>query len=66
MVSTQAIKICPARPQRTIFTRSAAPAPTMVELITWVVLTGPPSNAAPKMTAVLAICDAKACMGGMR
>ena len=60
MVRTQVIAIWLANPQRTILTLSADPAPTMEELITWVVLTGPPANAAPRMTAVLAIWDEKA------
>lgn len=66
MVISQAIAICPANPQRTMFNRSAAPAPTMDELITWVVLTGPPNKAALKMTAELATCDEKACAARIR
>ena len=49
-----------------MFALSAGPAPTMDELITWVVLPGPPSNAAPRMTAVLATCDEKACTARIR
>ena len=41
----------PATPQRTLLSRSAEPMPTIVELTTWVVLTGPPTSEAPKMTA---------------
>lgn len=63
MVSTHATKICPATPQRTLLLRSAAPAPTIVELMTCVVLTGPPSKAAPKITTVPAIWEEKACIG---
>ncbi len=51
MVSSQAVAISCATPQRTLFKRSAAPTPMMAELTTWVVLTGPPRMEAPRMTA---------------
>jgi len=50
MVKSQAVAISWATPQRTLLTRSAAPAPIMDELTTWVVLTGPPTSEAPRMT----------------
>ena len=66
MVKIQAMAICPASPQRTMFALSAEPAPTIDELITWVVLTGPPMRAAPKSTAVLATWEENACTARMR
>ena len=50
MVSSQAVAISCATPQRTLFILSAAPTPMMAELTTWVVLTGPPTSEAPRMT----------------
>ena len=50
IVRTQAVTISLPTPQRTLFIRSAAPTPKMDELTTWVVLTGPPINDAPKIT----------------
>ena len=66
MVIIQAMAIWPASPQRTIFTLSAEPAPTIEEPITWVVLTGAPPSAALRITAVLATCDVNACTARMR
>lgn len=40
MVTTQAMAISSATPQRTLLKRSAEPTPIMAELTTWVVLTG--------------------------
>jgi hypothetical protein len=40
----------PATPQRTLESLSAEPTPMIAELTTWVVLTGPPRRAAPRMT----------------
>jgi transposase len=50
MVTIQAIAISPPTPQRTMLTRSAEPTPMMAELTTWVVLTGPPTRDAPRIT----------------
>ena len=55
IVTNQAIEICVAKPQRIMLTRSADPAPTILELITCVVLTGPPNKAAPNITTELEI-----------
>jgi hypothetical protein len=51
MVNSQAMARSPTTPQRTLFTRSAAPTPMMDELTTCVVLTGPPSKEALRITA---------------
>ena len=50
MVSNQATKMSRTIFQRTLLQRSDAPTPMIVEPMTCVVLTGPPSNAAPNMT----------------
>ena len=50
MVSNQAANISWPTCQRTPLRRCAAPAPMMLELITWVRLTGPPRKAAPHHT----------------
>ena len=42
IVRTHVSRISVATPQRTFDSRSAAPAPTIAELITWLRLTGPP------------------------
>jgi hypothetical protein len=66
MVTIHAITIFDASLQRTMGKRWAAPVPTMLELMTWVVLTGAPITADPKMTTELASWDVKACMGRIR
>lgn len=50
IVNNQAVAISCATPQRTLFSRSAAPTPIMAELTTCVVLTGPPTIEAPRIT----------------
>ena len=50
MVSTQAMAISWATPQRTLFARSPVPTPMIAELTTCVVLTGPPSRELTRMT----------------
>jgi hypothetical protein len=56
----QATTIFFAVPQRTAEILCPAPTPIMLEETTWVVDTGPPSNAAPKMTAAEEVCAQKA------
>jgi len=63
MVRSQAIRIWDITPQRTLLRRSADPTPKMAELTTWVVLTGPPSRAAPRITPAALICVLKPCTG---
>ena len=63
IVNTQAVRMCPATPQRTLLSRSADPTPRMAELTTWVVLTGPPSNAALMITTVDVTWEVKPCTG---
>jgi len=58
MVTIQAIAISPPTPQRTMLTRSAEPTPLMAELTTWVVLTGPPTRDAPRITKAEVTCTA--------
>jgi hypothetical protein len=65
-VRTQAVKISPATPQRTFDNLSAEPTPIMAELTTWVVETGPPRRAAPKITVAEVTWDVKPWMGRMR
>ena len=60
MVMTQAKMILLATPHRTADTLCAAPAPMMLEDTTWVVETGPPSNAAPRITAAEEVWALKA------
>ena len=45
MVSTQAMTIWPAMPQRTADRRRVAPTPMIAELMVWVVDTGMPESA---------------------
>ena len=66
IVSSHAVARSRSTSQRTLFRRSAAPTPMMAELMTCVVLTGPPTSAAPKITDAPAICDAKPWIGRMR
>ena len=61
MVMNQAITISFATPHRTAETRCPAPAPMMLEETTCVVETGPPKNAAARMTEAEAVCEQKAC-----
>ena len=49
--------------QCTLDLRSAAPAPSMDMLTTWVVLTGPPASEAPRITAAEANCEVKPWIG---
>ncbi len=49
-VSTQAVIILPAIPQRTADSRLVAPIPMIAELAQWVVLTGMPKCEATSMT----------------
>jgi hypothetical protein len=49
MVMIQAMKMLVATFQRTLDSRWAEPTPMIAELTTWVVLTGPPISAAPRM-----------------
>ena len=55
-----------AMDQRILLGRSAAPEPMMAELSTWVVLTGLPSVAEPRITAADENWAAKAFTGRMR
>ena len=50
-VINQARRILLATPQRTADILCPAPTPMMLEETTWVVDTGPPNHAAPRMTA---------------
>ena len=61
MVMNQAMMISFATPQRTEETRCPAPAPMMLDETTCVVETGPPKNAAVRMTEAEAVCEQKAC-----
>jgi len=56
IVSSQATASSPATVQRTFDTRSAEPVPMIDELTTWVVRTGPPSSAAPRITLAVDGC----------
>ncbi len=60
IVMNQAIMMFFATPQRTAETLCPAPAPIMLEETTWVVDTGPPNNAAPRMTKAEAVWALKA------
>ena len=51
MVMNQARTIFLATPQRTAEILWPAPTPIMLEETTWVVETGPPTRAAPRITA---------------
>ena len=63
IVVNQAMPIFAATPQRTFDRRSAEPTPTMAELTTCVVLTGPPNNAMERITPDEAICVLNPSMG---
>jgi hypothetical protein len=60
MVINQATMMFLATPQRTAEILWPAPTPMMLEETTWVVETGPPSRAAPKMTTADEVCAQKA------
>src|SRR4030043_171475 len=66
IVSTQAVAISLPTPQRPLFFLSAAPTPMIDELTTWVVLTGPPTKEAPRMTTDEDNCDANPSIGLIR
>ena len=63
MVTTHAIIISLATPQRTLLSRSADPTPMIDELTTCVVLTGPPIREAPNITMADVIWALNACTG---
>ncbi|MNV87556.1 hypothetical protein D3C71_1816900 [compost metagenome] len=63
MVTTQAMTILPARPQRTAETRRAAPTPMMAPVIVWVVDTGMPSHVAPKSVSAPPVSAQNPCIG---
>src|SRR3954469_10535013 len=65
-VSTHAIRMLIATPQRTALMRLLAPAPMIAELMLWVVDTGMPRWLAERMTAVPLVWAAKPCNGEMR
>ena len=56
MVMNQAKMIFLATPHRTAEILCPAPTPMMLEETTWVVETGPPNKAAPRITAAEAVC----------
>ena len=60
MVMNQARMICLATPHRTAEILWPAPTPIMLEETTWVVDTGPPSNAATRITMAEEVCAQKA------
>src|SRR5438270_13275276 len=66
MVSTQAITMFPATPQRTAEMRLLAPTPMMQALMQWVVDTGKPKWLAPKIVMAPEVSAAKPCNGVMR
>src|SRR5690242_15034582 len=63
IVSTQAPAMVRTMPQRTAFMRRAAPAPRMLELITWVVLKGRPNRDETSMTVAAAVSAANPWIG---
>ncbi len=60
MVMNQAMMMFLATPQRTAEILCPAPAPMMLDETTWVVETGPPKSAAPRMTEAEAVWALKA------
>ena len=60
MVMTQATTMFLIIPQRTAEILCPAPTPMMLEETTWVVETGPPNKAAPRITAAEAVWAQKA------
>src|SRR5436305_12411322 len=63
MVSTQAVSMFPATPQRTADTRFDAPTPMMLEEMTCVVLTGAFSQVATRIVAAAAVSAANPLIG---
>src|SRR5205085_734612 len=63
MVSTHAISMLPATPQRTADTRFEAPTPAIHDEITCVVLTGACSQLAVRITDAAAVSAAKPLIG---
>ena len=61
MVINHATTIFLATPQRTAEILWEAPTPIMLDETTWVVETGPPTRAAPRMTAAEEVWAQKAC-----
>ena len=59
MVTTHAVRISPATPQRTLPNRSDEPTPMIAELTTCVVLTGSPINEAVRITITEVNCVEK-------
>src|SRR4051794_28564162 len=59
IVTTQAVTMRPAMPQRTAEALLVAPTPRMAEEITWVVETGMPSRLANSMIEAAAVSAAK-------
>ena len=64
-VSTQAIAMLPATPQRTADRRLAAPAPMIAPEITCVVDSGKPTCEADRIAAAAVVCDAKPWAGSI-
>src|SRR3954453_8979253 len=64
-VSTQAITMFPATPQRTADSRLAAPAPMIPPDITWVVDSGKPTCEAERITAAPTAWEAKPWAGSI-
>jgi hypothetical protein len=65
-VSTQAITMFPATPQRTADSRLLAPTPMMQALMQWVVETGTPRALADRIVIVPAVSAAKPWSGEIR
>ena len=63
MVMNQATMMFLATPQRTAEILCPAPTPMMLEETTWVVETGPPSKAAPRITVAEEVWAQKAWIG---
>ena len=63
MVSTHVIRTFWTKPQRTIDMRSAAPAPIIDMLVTWVALTLAPNKAVQMMMSVDDTSALNPCMG---
>ena len=58
-MSTHAIRMLPATPQRTAENRSLEPTPMIADEITWVVETGMPKCDAPMMIVAAVVSAAK-------
>src|SRR5437763_17168453 len=63
MVSTQAVSMFPATPQRTADTRFDAPTPMMLDEMTCVVLTGARSDVATRIVTAAAVSAANPLIG---